>query len=241
MDITERFQTDNPLPLPKGNFLAELSIGDSVAENEFQTLGEYYLRTDEYKRAARGEVNMVVGRKGTGKTALFSQLRDEKRANVRNIVVDLKPEGYQLIRLKEDVLDYLSEGARTHLITALFEYIFYLEICYKLLEKDRQRHMRDGQLYETYRKLLGVYETGSASEGDFSERLVGISQQLIQDFRVRFGTATNQRLTTADVTGLVHKRNIRDIRGDPSAYLAFKDSVWLRIHNLDKGWSPQLD
>lgn len=238
LDITERFQADNPLPLPKGNFLAELSIGDSVAENEFQTLGEYYLRTDEYKRAARGEVNMVVGRKGTGKTALFSQLRNDKRANVRNIVVDLKPEGYQLIRLKEDVLDYLAEGARTHLITALFEYIFYLEICYKLLEKDREKHMRDGQLYEPYRKLLDVYKTGSASEGDFSERLLGLSQQLIQDFRLRFGTASNQRLTTVEVTELIHKRNIRDIRETLSAYLAFKESVWLLFDNLDKGWSP---
>lgn len=239
LDITERLQEDNPLPLPKkGNFLAELSIGDSVAENEFQTLGEYYLRTDEYKRAARGEINMVVGRKGTGKTALFSQLRNDKRANVRNIVVDLKPEGYQLIRLKEDVLDYLAEGARTHLITALFEYIFYLEICYKLLEKDREKHMRDGQLYEPYRKLLDVYKTGSASEGDFSERLLGLSQQLIQDFRRRFGTTSNQRLTTAEVTELIHKRNIRDIRETLSAYLAFKDSVWLLFDNLDKGWSP---
>jgi hypothetical protein len=239
LDVTERLQEDNPLPLPKkGNFLAELSIGDSVAENEFQTLGEYYLRTDEYKRAARGEVNMVVGRKGTGKTALFSQLRNDKRANVRNIVVDLKPEGYQLIRLKEDVLDYLAEGARTHLITALFEYIFYLEICYKLLEKDREKHMRDARLYEPYRKLLDVYKTGSASEGDFSERLLGLSQQLIHDFRRRFGSTTNQRLTTVEVTDLIHKRNIRDIRETLSAYLAFKDSVWLLFDNLDKGWSP---
>jgi hypothetical protein len=239
LDITERFQADNPLPLPKGNFLAELSIGDSVAENEFQTLGEYYLRTDQYKRAARGEVNMVVGRKGTGKTALFSQLRNEKRANVRNIVVDLKPEGYQFIRLKEDVLDYLAEGARTHLITALFEYLFYLEICYKLLEKDREKHMRDGRLYEPYRKLLKVYETGAAGEGDFSERLLGLSQQLIQDFKDRFGTTSNQRLTTAEVTGLIHKRNIRDIRGTLSAYLAFKDSVWLSRSRLrTPGVSP---
>ncbi len=237
LDITERFQADNPLPLPKGNFLAELSIGDSVAENEFQTLGEYYLRTDQYKRAARGEVNMVVGRKGTGKTALFSQLRNEKRANVRNIIVDLKPEGYQLIRLKEDVLDYLAEGAKTHLITALFEYLFYLEICYKVLEKDRDRHMRDTRLYEPYRKLLEVYEAGSAAEGDFSERLVGLSQQLITDFKARYGTARDQRLTATDVTELVHKRNIRDIRNTLSAYLAFKDSVWVLFDNLDKGWS----
>ena len=238
LDVTERLQADSPLPFPKGNILAELSIGDSVAENEFQTLGDYYLRTDQYKRAARGEVNMVVGRKGTGKTALFSQLRNEKRANVRNIVVDLKPEGYQLIRLKEDVLDYLAEGARTHLITALFEYLFYLEICYKLLEKDRDRHMRDGRLYDPYRKLMEVYRTGSAGEGDFSERLLDLSQQLIADFKARFDTTDNQRLTAAEVTELVHKRNIRDIREALSAYLAFKDSVWLLFDNLDKGWSP---
>jgi hypothetical protein len=183
LDVTERLQADDPLPLPKGNFLAELSIGDAVAENEFQTLGSYYLPTDPYKRASRGEVNMVVGRKGAGKTALFSQLRNEKRSNVRNVVVDLKPEGYQLICLKEDVLDYLAEGARTHLITTLFEYVFYLEICYKLLEKDRTKHTRDGRLYEPYRRLLAVYEAGAAGEGDFSERLQGLSQQLAQDSR----------------------------------------------------------
>lgn len=123
LDVTERLQADDPLPIARGNFLAELSIGDAIAENEFQTLGEYYLRTDQYGRASRGEVNLVVGRKGAGKTALFSQVRNEKRADIRNVVVDLKPEGYQLIRLKEDVLDYLAEGARTHLITALFEYV----------------------------------------------------------------------------------------------------------------------
>jgi len=237
LDVTERLQADDPLPLPKGNFLAELSIGDAVAENEFQTLGSYYLRTDQYKRASRGEVNMIVGRKGAGKTALFSQLRNEKRSNARNIVVDLKPEGYQLIRLKEDVLDYLAEGARTHLITALFEYVFYLEICYKLLEKDREKHIRDGRLYEPYRRLLAVYESGAAGEGDFSERLQGLSQQLVDDFKTRFGKTSNQRLTATEVTELIHKHNIRDIREALSTYLEFKEGVWVLFDNLDKGWS----
>ena len=177
LDITERLQADDPLPIVKGNFLAELSIGDAIAENEFQTLGQYYLRTDQYGRASRGEVNLVVGRKGAGKTALFSQVRNEKRANVQNIVVDLKPEGYQLIRLKEDVLDYLAEGARTHLITALFEYVLYLEICYKLLEKDKNKYLRDGRLYKPYLRLQASYQSGEAAEGDFSERLLGISRR----------------------------------------------------------------
>jgi hypothetical protein len=237
LDITERLQADDPLPLPKGNFLAELSIGDSVAEYEFQTLGDYYIRTDQYKRASRGEVNMVVGRKGAGKTALFSQLRNEKRSDVRNIVVDLKPEGYQLIRLKEDVLDYLAEGARMHLITALFEYVFYFEICYKILEKDEVRHIREARLYDPYRRLLSVYESGAAGEGDFSERLLNLSRDLVEAFKKQFGSEKDQRLTASEVTELIHKRNIRDVREALSAYLKFKESVWVLFDNLDKGWS----
>ena len=102
------------------------------------TLGDYYLSTDEYQRALRGEVNLVVGRKGSGKTALFVQLRNTKRERKPNIVVDLKPEGYQLVKLKERVLDFLTVGAQQHFITALWEYILLLEITYKVLEKDRE-------------------------------------------------------------------------------------------------------
>ncbi|EJK81431.1 P-loop ATPase, Sll1717 family [Rhizobium sp. AP16] len=237
LDITEKLQADDPLPLPKGDFLAELRFGDAVAENEFQTLGEYYLRTDQYQRATRGDVNLVVGRKGAGKTALFSQVRNIKRSNISNIVVDLKPEGYQLIRLKEDVLDYLAEGAKTHLITALFEYVFYLEICYKVLEKDADRHLRDNNLYDPYCRLQAVYETGAAGEGDFSERLLGISQNLVDTFQSKFGAEKGQRLNAAQVTELVYKHNIREVRDTLSAYLKFKGSVWILFDNLDKGWS----
>ena len=237
LDVTERLQAEAPLVLPKGNFLADLSIGDPIAENEFQTLAKYYLRTDQYGRASRGEVNIVVGRKGAGKTALFSQLRNEKRSDVRTIVVDLKPEGYQLIRLKEDVLDFLAEGARRHLITAFFEYVLYLEICYKILEKDAVRHKRDGRLYQPYRSLLEVYRSGDAGEGDFSERLLSLSQKLIADYQRNFGKEPEQRLTAGQVTELVHKHNIREVRDALSAYLKFKNAVWVLFDNLDKGWS----
>ncbi|MBX5183453.1 hypothetical protein HJB88_12500 [Rhizobium sp. NZLR5] len=237
LDVTARLQADDPLPLPKGTFLADLYLGDAVAENEFQTLGSYYLRTDQYQRASRGEVNLVVGRKGAGKTALFSQVRNQKRSNSANVVVDLKPEGYQLIRLKEDVLDYLAEGAKTHLITALFEYVFYLEICYKLLEKDAERHLRDNSLYAPYLRLQSAYRTEDGTEGDFSERLVGIAQNLVDAFKAKYDETASQRLNAAQVTELGYKHNIRDVRDALSEYLKFKDSIWLLFDNLDKGWS----
>lgn len=238
LEVTAKMQEGDPLPLPKGNFLAELQLGDSVAENEFSTLYEYYLRTDQFHRASRGEANLVVGRKGAGKTALFSQVRDSKRVNKDNIVVDLKPEGYQLIRLKEDVLDYLAEGAKTHLITALFEYVFYLEICYKILEKDASRHLRDNKLYQSYVELQEQYYSGDVSEGDFSERLVGVAQTLINTFKTKYGQEeTDQRLTATQITELLYKHNIREIKAKLSDYLKFKNSTWLLFDNLDKGWS----
>ncbi|TXM90245.1 hypothetical protein [Methylobacterium sp. WL116] len=100
------------------NFLADLRLGDPMAENEDSTLSQYYLRTDEFHRAMRGEVNLIVGRKGTGKTALFLQLVSRFSQNNKNIVVDLHPEAFQLLKLKDDVLSYLAEGAQSHLITA---------------------------------------------------------------------------------------------------------------------------
>ena len=106
LDVTERLQAVEPLPIPAGNFLAQLSLGDPIAENELQTLGKYFLRTDEFGRASRGEVNIILGWKGAGKTALFSQLRNEKRENSQNIVVDLKP---------EDAAAHQTQGRRSRL------------------------------------------------------------------------------------------------------------------------------
>ena len=182
---------------------------------------------------------MVVGRKGAGKTALFWQLTNLKRARIPNVVVDLKPQGYQLIRLKEDVLDFLADGAKSHLITAFFEYVLYLEIAYKLLEKDRDRHVRDGRLYDPYHVLNDVYQGSVAGEGDFSERLLSLSQKLAAEFRSKRSGNADQRLTAAEVTEMVHKNSIKAVREAISSYLEFKEETWVLFDNLDKGWSAQ--
>lgn len=100
LEITDFNQQARSKKSATSTILTKLSVGEPTAENEMTTLADYYLSTDEYQRALRGEVNLVVGRKGSGKTALFVQLRDTKRAKKPNIVVDLKPEGFQLVKLK---------------------------------------------------------------------------------------------------------------------------------------------
>ena len=238
LDIYERIQQQDDFEMPEGNFLAKMTMGDPMAENEFQSLGSYYLQTDEFGRTLRGETNLVVGRKGTGKTALFSQVRNRKRKVRQNIVVNLKPEGYQLIKLKEELLDYLSEGAKAHLITAFWEYLLYLEVCYKVLEKDEEVHLRDTSLYEEYQAMSEIYTTSpNIAEGDFSERLLTLSEGLTQDYGARYGGETERRLTSDEVTALMHSSNLRDIQAALSRYLKHKQEVWILFDNLDKGWS----
>lgn len=239
LDVFESVQKVGEVALPSGSLLSRVSMGDPMAENEFTTLGEYYLQTDEFGRAARGEVNLVVGRKGTGKTALFSQVRDQKRKNRKNIVVDLKPEGYQLIKLKESVLDFLSGGAKTHLITAFWEYLLFLEVSKKILEKDKETHLRDPVLYEGYLKLAEIYRaTANATEGDFSERLLTLSESLSASYCEKYGGEKDRRLTSDQVTELIHSGDIRNLQEVLTKYLSHKGEVWILFDNLDKGWSP---
>ena len=135
--------------------LARLSLGAPSAENEFRELGNYYLQTDEFAQALRGEAQLVLGRKGAGKTALFFQLRDRLRSDPSMVVLDLKPEGFQLLKFKEQVLDYLEEGTRTHTVTIFWEYLLLLEVCHKILQQDKALHLRNHELYGPYLSGLG--------------------------------------------------------------------------------------
>ncbi len=59
------------IPLRHKTILESITFGASAAENEFRELSGYYLDTEQFYRALRGEVRLVVGRKGAGKTAIF--------------------------------------------------------------------------------------------------------------------------------------------------------------------------
>ena len=121
--VTETLQQTRYYEIEKEQTLLErLTFGASAAENEFNELSGYYLDTDQFQRALRGEVRLVVGRKGSGKTAIFAQVRDRTRRDRQNIVVDLRPDGYQLLKFKEMVLKYLGPGALEHTVTAFWEY-----------------------------------------------------------------------------------------------------------------------
>lgn len=236
--VVSYFTEQEPPQFENLSPLSSLSIGDPMAENEMSTLGLYYLPTDQFHRVINGDANMVVGRKGSGKTALFIRVRDKVRSDKRNVVVDLKPEGYQLVKFKEGILRLLSSGARQHLVMAFWEYIILVEVAYKLLEKDKYTYKQDHKIYTEYLELKEFYDrTNEAYEGDFAERLYKFSSLVADRFDDRFRDRNELDLSTIDVSDLLNAGEIPALRQSISRYLDRKTSVWVLFDNLDKGWS----
>ncbi len=238
-EVAARLQAQAPtLVSEPQTFLSLLNLGASSAENELRELGNYYLETDEFRRVHRGEIRIVTGRKGAGKTALFVQVRDRLRSDRSKVILDLKPEGFQLLKFKERVLDYLEEGTKAHTITAFWEYLLLLETCHKILAQDEMLHMRNGDLYEPYRRLADAYdEDDFVTEGDFAERMLKLTQRIADDFETAGGTsARGQSLSSGQITELLYKHNVAGLRGEVMGYLDYKDSLWILFDNLDKGW-----
>lgn len=236
--VAESFQQDVKFTSnAKETFLQSLDLGATSAENEMRTLESYYLKTDPFLKSLRGEANIVVGRKGSGKSAIFLQVRDRERNKNGNIVLDLKPDGYKLIKFKELILSFLEEGTFQHTIMAFWEYVLLLEICYKILEKDREAHIHNHHLYDPYRKLAKLYNSeGYDSEGDFSERMGVLMEKITTEYRSKHGSGKNVRLSTGQLTELLYCHDVRALTEQIVEYMRCKEICWLLFDNLDKGW-----
>jgi hypothetical protein len=224
-------------PAPAG-LLSQVYCGDPAAENEMGVLSDYFLETEEYAATIRGDVNVLSGRKGSGKTAVFIRSRDRIRSDKNNIVVDLQPEGYQLLKLKEFALSSLSPGTRKEFLATFWEYIFWLEIAYKVLEKDKMRASRDSALLERYERLETLFnarvDTGS---GDFSERLRRLTDRIVDRFKEKVGSDVSV-LDSSQTLSIVYGSEIGPIRAEIFSYLKLKGTVAFLFDNIDRIWSP---
>ena len=219
--------------------LRRIDFGDPVAENEQALLGEFFLETDAYNRTVAGDTNILTGRKGSGKSAIFLQARDITRSNKQNLVIDLMPEGYSLIKLKEFILDQVGYGTRKEIISAFWQYVLWLEIAYKILEKDNLRARRDPSSYHRYQVLenqfLSRVDTGT---GDFSERLRILSDNIISRFQDEYGDSEIDSVKSSVILQFIYGEDIKSIRESILTYLETKGFVFFLFDNLDRFWTP---
>jgi len=216
--------------------LEKIDLGDLAAENEIVSLRSYFVPTAQFNEAKRGHARLVIGRKGAGKTAIFYGIRSTHKPAWSNVVLDLKPEGHQFTKLREAVLQKLTPGVQQHVLTAFWNYILLMELAHKIVHEESSRSYRDKllrQACERVESVYATYRTGETEQGDFSERLLALVDEIVERSKV----IKNPGNTEA-ITQLVYTRDIRELSDALGEYLgtARKEHVWLLLDNLDKGW-----
>lgn len=223
----------------QASILEKVHFGASSAENEIADLADYYLATDEFRRALHGEARLVVGRKGSGKSAVFFRIRDKVSSSKRNVVLDLKPDGYQLVKLKDRVLKVMDRGTQEHTITAFWQCVLLLEISRAALQLDKASYRLDDSIYGTYQQLEDKYkEYGYESgQGDFAERITSLIYRIEERFDESVDGALIS-LSTPQVTKLIYDNDVGKLSAALVDHLRKKEALWVLFDNIDKGWTP---
>jgi len=60
--------------MEKREILLSITFGHRIAEEETDVLATYFVETDHWNRLFRGEIDVIYGPKGSGKSALYSLL-----------------------------------------------------------------------------------------------------------------------------------------------------------------------
>ncbi len=76
--------------------LRSLNLGEYLAENEEDTLDEYFIETQAFLRVIKGQHSVVVGNKGSGKTANLFMAAKRLNEDKRNLVCVIKPVSYDV-------------------------------------------------------------------------------------------------------------------------------------------------
>lgn len=214
--------------------LQDLWLGASAAENEFRALSQYFLETSEYFRTIKGDGKIVVGRKGSGKTAIFFMARNYFREMRGTTVVDLKPESHELIELRELLTRFTSLGVASHTFSGFWYILILLEVALKLSDDLNSKAIRDQRALQAARELDDeLSKFGVPARADFTARLklfIGRISKSIQHEIDQNGSVSLDKLTNF-VFG-PEQRSLRTLIGR-----LLKDRlVSVLFDNLDKGW-----
>lgn len=85
--------------------LRELSFGERVAEEEVAELSKYFVQTEQWRQLFAGEVDVIYGFKGTGKSALYSTLLDRKDDLLNRSVLMIAGESVRGTPVFRDLVD----------------------------------------------------------------------------------------------------------------------------------------
>jgi nucleoside phosphorylase len=112
--------TTGPSPTARRERTAGNLLGDSRGELDHEMLNKAFIETPDFKALARTtDYNFVVGRRGTGKSALFHKLTAEFTSEGNLLVVTSMPSEHHTMMLESTVASFANTYADARPVTRL--------------------------------------------------------------------------------------------------------------------------
>ncbi len=218
--------------------LADLHIGEPVAEHEEGSLETYFIQTGAYLTALDAEQALFVGRRGTGKTANFYELAREFARTPSTHVCTIKPLGYEIdgiIRLLQQVMHRAERG---YLLESLWKLLIYTELVASVANLIRNRRPDEAHLLtDGERELLNFVDAHSdLVDPPFSLRIERAIAPLLT-----LGDETDTSQQNLKISEYLHVALVPQIRAVLGNALADRRRVAILIDNLDEPWVPGAD
>lgn len=207
-----------------------------MAENETQRLNDYFIETAAFARAMRAEGAVIIGRKGSGKSAIYLQIVESLSRNRRTCIVDLRPASHNLSEMRESILDVVSAGVFDHTVAAFWQYIMYVEILLKLREAALLKARNDFALQERVRNIETAFSLNeNMVAGDFTSRLRTAVNGVIN----AMGQSRDSDDVRRQITNTMFESFIPRLRDAIASFTDIADEIVVLIDDLDKGWPPR--
>lgn len=214
--------------------LQNVNFGEAIAEHESNNIYKYYVDTYHTQQLIKNEYNIVVGRKGSGKTATLYYLKEDLERDVRNHVILIKPINFEvdgLISLMEESNNDFEKG---YLVETIWKFLIYSEISNHLYLKTKNK-----PLYALSSKeesfIQFIEENEAVFLTDFSTRLEEQIKSLRASNIKDIGAGNNNEFRLK-VSELLHQDSIHKMREFFGDLIQKNHKLVILIDNLDKSW-----
>ncbi|MBI4242737.1 MAG: hypothetical protein HY606_01490 [Planctomycetes bacterium] len=124
--------------------LIKLGIGSERAEGEKYDLLNYFIETAPYTVALRQDKTVVIGRKGSGKSAIYIKILSELEYDKLNFVINLRPESAELLEDVELSNLFKSEASKKTFFVTIWRLVIFSKlvqtICNKILQNESKTY-----------------------------------------------------------------------------------------------------
>lgn len=218
-----------------GLTLADVDLGEIEAEAD-RKLAEYFVTTDYVIEATTGSATLFLGRKGSGKSAVFTQLpRLIRELNQDSVItIQVTPDQYSWAALKQYAEQgLLAEQAHTN----AWKYSLAIEVAAGIADADRRWGSSVAPAIAELKAFLGSnYGAGTTTFGRSATSLIkGLKDLNLSAFGFGVGVSRAER-TDSPITPAVTRALLE--RVEPA--LA-EVGVVVAADRLDDSWDGSLD